>query len=230
MDMSSMTGMDMGTTSTTMSGMSMATSIASSTMDMSMGSSTSTSMSMPMSTSSSSSSSMSMSMSMVFMNAHDTPLFSNQWTPSSSGTYAGTCIFLIVLAIISRCLAAFKALMERRWLDAHVNRRYIAVAGKSTEAGRIDADPESKEASLITAQGVEEKVKVIHKAAREPLPWRFSTDLPRALLFLVITGVSYLLMLAVMTMNIGYFCSVLAGAFLGELAVGRFIQWNEHEH
>ncbi|BCS02872.1 copper transporter family protein [Aspergillus luchuensis] len=227
MDMSSMTGMDMGTTSTTMSGMSMATSTASSTMDMSMG--TSTSMSMPMSTSSSSSS-MSMSMSMVFMNAHDTPLFSNQWTPSSSGTYAGTCIFLIVLAIISRCLAAFKALLERRWLDAHVNRRYIAVAGKSTEAGRIDADPESKEASLITAQGVEEKVKVIHKAAREPLPWRFSTDLPRALLFLVITGVSYLLMLAVMTMNIGYFCSVLAGAFLGELAVGRFIQWNEHEH
>ncbi|GKZ29401.1 hypothetical protein AbraIFM66950_004674 [Aspergillus brasiliensis] len=228
MDMSSMTGMDMGTTSTTMSGMSMATTTtsASSTMDMSMASSTS--MSMPMSTSSSSS--MSMSMSMVFMNAHDTPLFSNQWTPSSSGTYAGTCIFLIVLAIISRCLAAFKALMERRWLDAHVNRRYIAVAGKSTEAGRIDSDPESKEASLITAQGVEEKVKVIHKAAREPLPWRFSTDLPRALLFLVITGVSYLLMLAVMTMNIGYFCSVLAGAFLGELAVGRFIQWNEHEH
>lgn len=83
--------------------------------------------------------------------------------------------------------------MERRWLDAHVNRRYIAVAGKSTEAGRIDSDPESKEASLITAQGVEEKVKVIRKAAREPLPWRFSTDLPRALLFLVITGVSYLL-------------------------------------
>lgn len=188
-----MTGMDMGTTSTTMSGMSMATTTAasaSSTMDMSMGSSTSTSMSMPMS---SSSSSMSMSMSMVFMNAHDTPLFSNQWTPSSSGTYAGTCIFLIVLAIIARCLAAFKALMERRWLDAHVNRRYIAVAGKSTEAGRIDSDPESKEASLITAQGVEEKVKVIRKAAREPLPWRFSTDLPRALLFLVITGVSYLL-------------------------------------
>lgn len=37
-------------------------------------------------------------------------------------------------------------------------------------------------------------------------------------------------MLAVMTMNIGYFCSVLGGAFLGELAVGRFIQTNEHGH
>jgi len=35
-------------------------------------------------------------------------------------------------------------------------------------------------------------------------------------------------MLAVMTMNVGYFCSVLAGTFLGELAVGRYSQWLEH--
>ncbi|KAB8075629.1 copper transporter family protein [Aspergillus leporis] len=180
--------------------------------------------------SSSSSSSSSMSMSMVFVNAHNTPLFSSQWTPSSSGAYAGTCVFLIVLSIIGRLLVAFKALMEQHWLDAHLNRRYVAVAGKSTEAGRIDTDPDAKVASLVSAQGVEESVKVVRRAAREPLPWRFSVDLPRAFLFLVITGVSYLLMLAVMTMNIGYFCSVLAGAFLGELAVGRYVQWNEHGH
>lgn len=37
-------------------------------------------------------------------------------------------------------------------------------------------------------------------------------------------------MLAVMAMNVGYFCSVLAGTFLGELAVGRYIHWNEHAH
>ncbi|PWY90462.1 copper transporter family protein [Aspergillus sclerotioniger CBS 115572] len=172
----------------------------------------------------------SMSMSMVFTNSHTTPLFSSQWAPSSSGTYAGTCIFLIILAIIGRCLVAFKALLERRWLDAHLNRRYVAIAGKSTEAGRIEADPDAKAASLVTAQGVEEKVKVVRKLSHQPLPWRFSVDLPRAIMYLFITGVSYLLMLAVMTMNVGYFCSVLAGAFLGELAVGRFVQWNEHDH
>lgn len=35
-------------------------------------------------------------------------------------------------------------------------------------------------------------------------------------------------MLAVMTMNIGYFISVLGGVFLGSLAVGRFINSLEH--
>jgi len=35
-------------------------------------------------------------------------------------------------------------------------------------------------------------------------------------------------MLAVMTLNIGYFMSVLAGVFVGELAIGRYAQYEEH--
>ena len=35
-------------------------------------------------------------------------------------------------------------------------------------------------------------------------------------------------MLAVMTMNVGYFFSVLGGIFLGELVVGRYGQVEEH--
>ena len=31
-----------------------------------------------------------------------------------------------------------------------------------------------------------------------------------------------------MTLNIGYFMSVLAGTFIGELAIGRYIQSYEH--
>lgn len=35
-------------------------------------------------------------------------------------------------------------------------------------------------------------------------------------------------MLAVMTLNIGYFLSVLGGTFLGSLAVGRYAVLSEH--
>lgn len=115
------------------------------------------------------------------------------WTPTSRGGYAGTCIFLIILAIIGRSLMAFKALMEHRWLAAHLKRRYIVVAGKNPEAGGIASDPEAKPATLVTAQGVEENVRVVYRYTHEPIPWRFSVDLPRALIFLCIAGVGYLL-------------------------------------
>jgi len=37
-------------------------------------------------------------------------------------------------------------------------------------------------------------------------------------------------MLAVMTLNVGYFMSVLTGLFLGELAVGRYTGIEEDHH
>jgi hypothetical protein len=45
---------------------------------------------------------------------------------------------------------------------------------------------------------------------------------------MVNAGVGYLLMLAVMTVNVGYFISVLAGTLIGELIFGRFNQAWSH--
>ncbi|KAK5944770.1 hypothetical protein PMZ80_001970 [Knufia obscura] len=177
---------------------------------------------------SSSTSSDTMSMVMVFTNSHSTPLYSNSWTPHTSGQYAGTCIFLILLAITGRCLLAAKHMLELRWSAAARNRRYVVVAGRTPESGRIESDPDAKEGSLVTAQGVEERVKVVQATKQPVIPFRLSVDIPRALMTFVIVGIGYLLMLAVMTMNIGYFMSVLAGAFVGELAIGRYAQYEEH--
>lgn len=53
-------------------------------------------------------------------------------------------------------------------------------------------------------------------------PWRADEAVTIAALDVVVAGVSYLLMLAVMTFNIGYFLSILGGVFLGSLVCGRF--------
>ncbi|ERF73851.1 hypothetical protein EPUS_05556 [Endocarpon pusillum Z07020] len=164
----------------------------------------------------------------IFTNSRDTPLYSSNWVPSSAGGYAGTCIFLIVLASVLRCLVAFKTVLEQRWLAQARCRRYVVVKGRGTEAGKIESDPAAKAGALITTNGVEENVKIVQSNNEGAIPFRLSIDIPRASLVTVITGVAYLLMLAVMTMNVGYFSSVLAGTFVGELAVGRYAQWEDH--
>ena len=128
----------------------------------------------------------------IFFTATDTPLFSSQWTPSSQGAYAGTCIFLIVLAALLRCILAARALLEERWADREAARRYVVVAGRQTFGERLSQDQSAKD-MVLSANGVEENVRVVGKCGNERRPWRFSVDPVRACIDTVITGVGYLL-------------------------------------
>ncbi|KAI7921339.1 copper transporter [Pyricularia oryzae] len=168
-----------------------------------------------------------MMMMSVFQTDPKTPLYSTAWTPKNAAGYAGTIIFLILLAMTFRGLLAFKAKMEARWLDAELNRRYVVVNGKQPMAERASQDSLAKH-MVLSENGREEQVMVVAKKTSIARPWRFSVDPIRAVLDTVIAGVGYLLMLAVMTMNVGYFLAVLAGVFLGSLAVGRFATSSEH--
>lgn len=172
------------------------------------------------------STSMSMMMA-VFQTNIATPLYSEAWTPSSTGAYAGTCIFLIVLAVILRALIAVKAIQEQRWLDAELKRRYVVVNGKLPLSEQVSRDSLAKR-MVLTENGVEEEVMVVGKKHVHPRPWRMSVDPLRAVVDTLIVGVGYLLMLGVMTMNVGYFMSILGGTFLGSLVLGRFNLWSEH--
>lgn len=139
------------------------------------------------------------SMAMSFFDAHDTTLFSTKWTPSNAGEYAGTCIFLIVLAIIACMLNAYRHILEAKWHDRDVSRRYIKVADPNERDPEKDGDSPATDGlreSTLTVGGVKEQVRVItspRKAGVHVKPWRFSVDLPRACVFAVQSGVGYLL-------------------------------------
>lgn len=144
-------------------------------------------------TSSSTTMAMTMSeMSMTFFSSSVTPLYSAMWAPTTAGQYAGTCIFIIILATVFRALLAIKAWKEVQWLDAEFNRRYVAVAGKLPKSERISQDSDSKR-MILTENGVEEDVVVVKKRSGGIRPWRLTTDLPRACMDVTIAGVGYLL-------------------------------------
>ncbi|AEO65127.1 uncharacterized protein THITE_2044103 [Thermothielavioides terrestris NRRL 8126] len=186
-----------------------------------MGSSDSSSSS---SSSNGSSSSGGMTMMGVFQSTTTSPLYSARWTPASTGAYAGTCIFLIALAVVFRGLLALKAWQEARWLDRELDRRYVVVNGKAPLAESLSRDSLAKSATAVLSEnGVEENVLVVRRRTTRARPWRLTVDPVRALIDTLIAGVGYLLMLGVMTMNVGYFLSILGGTFLGSLLVGRFV-------
>lgn len=134
----------------------------------------------------------SMMMAMVFQTNNATPLYSSSWTPNSAGAYAGTCIFLVVLAIIARVLLALKNRQETYWLDRDARRRYVAVNGKETLSEQVSRDPDAKQ-MVLSENGVEETVFVVAKHGSMTRPWRFSVDPVRAVMDTVIFGVGYLL-------------------------------------
>ena len=134
-------------------------------------------------------------MSMIFFTSTMTPLYSAMWTPTSVGGYAGTCIFLIILAVIFRALLAVKSWKETAWIDAEFNRRYIVVAGKQPKSERILSDNDTKR-MILTENGVQEDVMVIKKRSMGVRPWRITTDPVRAIIDTVIAGIGYLLYVA----------------------------------
>ncbi|PNS18804.1 hypothetical protein CAC42_5343 [Sphaceloma murrayae] len=138
-------------------------------------------------------------MMMTFFTSTSTALYSEDWTPNSTGQYAGTCIFLIALCILFRALVAIRA----NFVELSYNYRHRHEP--SWKHTQIDAKGTGK-----------------LKSGQKRFAWLIEEAIPRAVLDTVLAGTSYLLMLAVMTMNVGYFLSILAGTFLGSLCLGQY--------
>lgn len=132
-----------------------------------------------------------MGMQMSFFTATNTPLYSEGWTPSSAGAYAGTCIFLILLAILLRVVLTARAWLDAKAQAAALKRRYVVVADQQTVGDK--ANDASSMTGILTANGVEEHVRVVSAPVSHTQPWRFSVDLPRAFITTIGVGIGYLL-------------------------------------
>ncbi|KAK6542277.1 hypothetical protein TWF694_006237 [Orbilia ellipsospora] len=141
-------------------------------------------------------------MAMVFQWIIETPIYSYAFTPKTTGQYVGALFFLIVLCIINRALIAFASRKEMIW-RAQESSRKIIIAGK-----KYDEDQGSSDGSVREVKG--------------PAPWRWQVDMIRALLSTLNVGLHFLLMFAVMSLNVGYFFAVLIGTFLGDLMFARY--------
>ena len=91
---------------------------------------------------------------MTFFASTVTPLYSKAWTPSSTATYAGTCIFLILLATSFRALFALRGIQERKQGLAEL-RRQAMLRGKTLKFVSYQLNTERRSAVHdVTAKNV----------------------------------------------------------------------------
>ena len=130
-------------------------------------------------------------MNSIFYTSTTTPLYSSTWTPTRAPAYAGTCIFLVLLAALFRLLLAGRTQLSSHWRAREHTRRYIVPYGR----GSVDSAAKAEDAShatLVSAhRGVEEAGG--RRTRARVAPWRWSVDAPRAAYGTVVVGVGYLL-------------------------------------
>lgn len=126
----------------------------------------------------------------MFSTGAGTSLYSSVWSPISNDDYARTCFFLIVLGALARCLIAVKAVLERRWIDAELNSRYIVVKTNPENGIGSNSQPDK---AVLSENGIEKDVIVVRRHMNSARPWRITIDGPRAAIDTLIAGVLYLM-------------------------------------
>jgi len=126
-------------------------------------------------------------------------LFKN-WVPRTSGQYAGTLFAVIVFGIISEVLKLLRCWCDNKWIF-------------------IDDDKKRSSTDDLMDDIIVPPFKKMLKT-----PFRRRVDIPRAGLRAFEMFWSIMVMLIVMTFNVGIIFAMCFGVFLGNMLVGRYIE------
>lgn len=179
-------------------------------------------------------------------------LFFTEWTTTTPATYVLTIFFLFFLGMLNRFLGAVKSQLEMRWKatptdedriratvtgtgHAGVPRGHFRKWSQALGSPHLAADHAEEIEPLSPAPiptDDEKRPSNRHKRFWVPsAPWSIKKDGVRAFLEFIRALIGYILMLAVMTYNVGFLFAVTGSVLLGELVFGRYTQsgsgWQE---
>jgi len=165
---------------------------------------------------------------------HFTPgdaILFREWIPQKLGPFIGACIGLFLLGMLDRWLSAMRGLMEAWWgqrVDVILSKRFIPLnrSASSQEKG----SPDDSVAIEVTRQSPAPQPRAPVLSLRNAAPFIPAHDFARGAMMIFQTGITYALMLTVMTFNAGLIIAVLLGLGVGEVAFGRFAYVTPHGH
>ncbi|OAL50280.1 hypothetical protein IQ07DRAFT_510046 [Pyrenochaeta sp. DS3sAY3a] len=190
-------------------------------------------------------------MSSTFSSSTRVTLWFTDWTTTSTTTYVLTFFFLFFLGIFNRFLGAFKSQLERKWKTKHTPQatslqQHIAARkpGESEFRGHARQWSRKLRPEPVRLEDEEEKETQPLSPAPQPnnedgssigrlsasrrafwvanAPWSIKNDSISAFVEFIRALIGYVLMLAVMTYNIGFLFAVTGSVLLGELVFGRY--------
>ncbi|KAL6152782.1 hypothetical protein ACJBU6_07961 [Exserohilum turcicum] len=190
-------------------------------------------------------------MASTFTTSTRVTLWFTKWTTTTTAAYVLTVFFLFFLGIFNRFLGALKSQLERQWqmqreVESHLQAK--AKAYTSTNEGiRGHArqwshpfrqaparykEPDTEEMEPLSPvqlqyleaseKSTEQGASATHRLWMARAPWSIKRDGISAGLEFTRALVGYVLMLAVMTYNIGFLFAVTGSVLLGEMIFGRY--------
>ncbi|RAR01559.1 ctr copper transporter family protein [Stemphylium lycopersici] len=190
-------------------------------------------------------------MASTFSTSTKVTLWFTEWTTTTTATYVLAIFFLFFLGIFNRFLGALKSRLERRWkmqreaettlpsrISAEISknrgiRRHARQWSRALRQQSVQLDEPDREEIEPLSPAPPQFLQADEKNTdRNPntstrfwvaeAPWGIKRDGISAGLEFIRALISYVLMLAVMTYNIGFLFAVTGSVLLGEMFFGRY--------